>query len=585
MKILKSRNHNKNKKGKLQLRLTAPVLTTMAIVLFIVLLGSMTYYYKSYQKQAVSDQRREMEKVVSDIRSIQTTIENISKQIVVSSMVQENINYPVKATADYFVSRENTRSALGTYTFIMDYITEILIYTTQENTISSMSSRDAFRPEKEEWYQNFKEEGLKKGYTEVHTETIGQSGRTTDVISYVLTYYSVADYRQELGDLIIGLDYSYLNNLTKMDMSMLEGYAIYNNSGEILFGKGKVGLPFNILQSTEKSLIYDTAGNVYLISEELGNQWIMVSEISAQQIRHQIFMVELVFVLLFLILAFLLFLVLSYNIRRVVEPINKLSIAAWQFGNGNFDVSVDVKTGDEIETLANVFNKMAQDVQHYTEMSVEHEKNIRKSQVDQLLLQINPHFIYNTLNSIVYMSRIGKNKEIEEFVNAFISLLQSTLKVEKEIFITLEDELKNVKNYIILQEYRYMDKFETEVTCPENLKKCLVPKVILQPIVENAIFHGLAPLESYGKLSIFVDQVDNHLLIKVHDNGIGMDEESINSLLTKESENSGGMRKIGIANVFNRIKATCGEEFGLDMYSSKGDGTQVNIHLPLKFEK
>ena len=82
-----------------------------------------------------------------------------------------------------------------------------------------------------------------------------------------------------------------------------------------------------------------------------------------------------------------------------------------------------------------------------------------------------------------------------------------------------------------------------------------------------------------------MDQVDNHLLIKVHDNGIGMDEESINSLLTKESENSGGMRKIGIANVFNRIKATCGEEFGLDMYSSKGDGTQVNIHLPLKFEK
>lgn len=336
------------------------------------------------------------------------------------------------------------------------------------------------------------------------------------------------------------------------------------------------------LKAADTGRYVDEEGNICLISDELSNGWIMVTEISGHLLHRQILLVEIMIVVAFLIVAFLMLAVLFVNIRKVVRPINRLSVAAEQFGTGNFDVSVGVTTGDEVEILANAFNKMVKDVQRYTEMSVEHEKIIRMSQVDQLLLQINPHFIYNTLNSITYMARMEGNKEIEKFVNAFISLLQNTLRVENKIFITLEEELKNVENYLILQKYRYMDKFREEIVCPAELSKYLVPKVILQPVVENAIFHGIAPMEGQGELRIKVEKKEDRLRITVSDNGIGISEDMKDRLFDDKYTVKNGMRRIGIANVSQRIRDICGDRYGVHIESKIGEGTAVIIDLPLK---
>ncbi len=579
-----SEKFKKKKMGSLQPKLTLPVLLAVAATFLVILLICIVYYKSAYREREISNQRKQMDKVVYGISTMQSTVENVSKQIVVSEVVQGRIRYPVKPSAEYFVASDNIRNALGTYTFIMDYIQEILIYTKEGNTCSSSLFRDKFEPNKEGWYMDFKQTGEGKGYTKVHTATISQNGRTRNVISYVLTYYSVLDYNQELGDLIISLDYASMEKMATVDMSLLEGYAIYDKRGEHVLGNGEIGIPYSEIKNISDEQFTDEDGNIYLISKELGNDWVMVTEISGRLLQRQILLVEISIVFAFVVLALLIVFALSHNIRKVVEPINRLSLAAEQFGRGNFDVSVDVSTGDEVEILANAFNKMVQNVQHYTEMSVEHEKIIRRSQVDQLLLQINPHFIYNTLNSIVYMARIEGNQDIEEFVNAFISLLQSTLHVENKIYISLEEEIKNVENYLILQKYRYMDKFEEVIHCPEELKTYMVPKVILQPIVENAIFHGVAPMEGKGKLVVSVEKKQNKLHIVVEDNGIGMSDDMIKRLFDDEYVGGGGMRKIGIANVYRRIKEICGEEYGFRIESAKGAGTRVIIDLPLKVE-
>lgn len=567
---------------KLQKKLTIPVLLTITVIFMVMLFIIIGYYHKSYKDREIKSQRAQMDQAIASISMTQSTVENIAKQIAVSTVVQNDINVPEQAVANNYVSQTSAKNALRTYTYVMDYIQEIMIYTNTKRTYSSMQSRDKFYPEKEEWYAEFKADGKTKGYTNVHMSAPTQNGRTRKVISYILTYYSVENYEQKLGNLIISLDYSYLENLATRDMSLLEGYAVYDDEGTSVIQNGRIGLDYETLKDNMDGKITDKYGNIYLVSKGMNQGWIMVTEISSHLMQKKIIVVEVFLIFIFVILMVLIVGILSTSIKKVVHPINRLSEAAAQFGKGNFDVSVDVRTGDEIEVLANVFNKMVQDVQHYTKMSLEHEKAIRRSQVDQLLLQINPHFIYNTLNSIVYMAKIKGDSAIIEFTNAFISLLQGTLRVENAVYISLEEELKNVENYLVLQKYRYMDKFDEKIECPDRLLHCMVPKVILQPIVENAIFHGIASMDGRGLLSIIVTQQEKNLQIVVEDSGVGMSKEAAAELLNGHQENRGGMRKIGIANVYRRIKEICGEEYGFMVQSNVGEGTRVIITLPMK---
>lgn len=572
----------KEKMGGLYWKLTVPALLIVAATFLIISCICIIYYKSAYQEREVSNQRQQMDKVVYGLSTIQGTVENVSKQVAANGNIQDTIQKEKGSEIKSHAVSDNLRSTLSTYTFIMEYIQEVLIYTKDGQTISSSAFRNTFDPLTEKWYPEFKALAERKGYTNVHMATVTQGGKTGEVISYVMTFYSMTNYNQELGDIIISLDYASLEKMAEMDTSLLNGYAIYNERGEKVVGKGRTGMEYEDLKAAGTDRIVDGDGNIFLISDELSNGWIMVTEISGQLLHRQILLVEIMIVIAFLVVASLMLTVLFVNIRKVVRPINHLSLAAEQFGTGNFDVSVDVRTGDEVEILARAFNKMVKDVQRYTEMSVEHEKIIRMSQVDQLLLQINPHFIYNTLNSITYMARMEGNKEIERFVNAFISLLQNTLRVENKIYITLEEELKNVENYLVLQKYRYMDKFKEKIICPADLREYLVPKVILQPVVENAIFHGIAPMEGQGKLLIAVEKTEDRLRITVNDNGIGMTDDMIKRLFDEKYTVKNGMRRIGIANVSRRITDICGDGYGMHIESKVGVGTSVIMDLPLK---
>lgn len=575
----------KNMSGKLSRKLTFPVLMTVTAVFMVMLIIIIGYYQNSYREREISSQRAQMDRAVSAISMMQSTVENIAKQIVVSTAVQTDTNVPQPKNAKNYVSQTAVKNALRTYTYVMDYIQEIMIYTDSGRTYSSMQSKDEFYPNKEDWYKDFKADAKNKDFTDVHMSSPTQDGRSRKVISYILTYYSIENYPLELGDLIISLDYAYIENLASLDMSLLEGYAVYNEVGNSVMKRGNIGLDYETLSQSVDDKLIDDDRNIYLISRDLNHGWLMVAEISSQLMGENILVVELFLVFVFLLLLVLIASILSTRINKVVQPINRLSEAAAQFGRGKADVSVDVRTGDEVEVLANVFNKMVLDVQRYMAMSVEHEKTIHRSQVDQLLLQINPHFIYNTLNSIVYMAKIEGNAKIVEFTNAFISLLQGTLRVEHAVYTALEEELKNVENYLVLQKYRYMDIFDQKIECPEYLKHCMVPKVILQPIVENAIFHGIAPLDRRGMLHIIVTQKGENIEIIIADNGVGMSEEAAKDLLCTQKENVSGMRKIGIANVYRRIKEICGEEYGFTIESKVGEGTRIIMTLPMKEEQ
>ena len=226
---------------------------------------------------------------------------------------------------------------------------------------------------------------------------------------------------------------------------------------------------------------------------------------------------------------------------------------------------------------------MVQDLQNLLEESVEHEKNIREMEINRLMLQINPHFIYNTLNSIVYMAQMKGDTDIVKFANAFISLLQDTLRVEKDsIYISMRQEVKNIRNYLTIQEYRYPDRFQTDYQVDEDVLDCEVPNVLIQPIVENAIFHGLAGKIEPGRLCIEARREEECLVIRVVDDGIGMSRDKVEELLASDEEIKGKMRTIGVANVSRRIAEIYGDGYGLQIVSEEGVGTRVTVTIPYR---
>ena len=284
--------------------------------------------------------------------------------------------------------------------------------------------------------------------------------------------------------------------------------------------------------------------------------------------------------MIFLAASSLLFLFLYGYIHTITKPIEILHEAALEVGKGDLDVEVNITTSDELAVLGRTFNQMISDIKRRMEESIAYEKATKDLEIDRLMRQINPHFIYNTLNSIVYLAQIQGNKDIVKFSNAFISLLQDTLRVgADDIFTSMKQEIQNVKNYLILQLYRYPDRFTVEYEIEEEVLDCRVPNVLIQPIVENAIFHGVAAKPQQGKMKLTIKRKGEHIEILVEDDGLGMEPETVKRLLEGESD-TGQTHSIGVSNVKKRIEHIYGNGYGIQIFSKLGEGTKVMLEIP-----
>jgi two-component system sensor histidine kinase YesM len=277
-------------------------------------------------------------------------------------------------------------------------------------------------------------------------------------------------------------------------------------------------------------------------------------------------------------------LTLTPVIANITKPIFKLTNAMKLASMGKFETAVSIRSGDEIELLGNGFNRMLQDIQKYIDQSIEDEKIKRRLQIDLLLSQINPHFIYNTLNTVIYMAQQQGNHEIVRMMESFIRLLQDTVTVAEDgYFATVKEEVDHVKDYLTIQHYRYPDRFVIDWQVDEDIGGERIPRTLIQPLVENALFHGIIPNSEQGTISISLLRSDQRLQIRVADNGTGMDASLIDKFHKGEeiSDPGSGMRSIGLANVRDRILSYYGSLSDIRIDSEVGKGTLISITIPL----
>lgn len=263
--------------------------------------------------------------------------------------------------------------------------------------------------------------------------------------------------------------------------------------------------------------------------------------------------------------------------RRITGPIGALSQKARQFGKGDF-TGVPVETHiTELKTLDVGFDEMARQIDGLMAKQIQDQKSLHRAELELLQAQINPHFLYNTLDSIAILAESQREEDVVSMVTSLSTFFRNSLSNGADI-ITLAAERTQVASYLEIQQIRYSDILCYEINIPEELLECEVPKLILQPLVENALYHGIKNRRGMGKITVTGRADGGDMLLTVTDNGAGMDAERVHELQSGvyQDRHTG----LGLVNVHKRIRLYCGERYGLIFASEVGRGTSVSIRLP-----
>ncbi|MBU3145174.1 sensor histidine kinase [Clostridium sp. CF012] len=272
-------------------------------------------------------------------------------------------------------------------------------------------------------------------------------------------------------------------------------------------------------------------------------------------------------------------LILFVITRKTTKPLRVLVKEMSKITEGNFNNHINLGGSSEIKKLSSSFNYMLDDINNYIEKLLMSQKQQRKLELAALQMQINPHFIYNTLASIKLLVLKEDKEKASETINSFISLLQNTISETSET-ITVEQEIENLKNYVFINETRCGDSIKVDFHVFEQCENYRLPKLVLQPFIENALFHAF-PGNAEGRIHVFVSAKNNKLLCEIIDNGTGMEESQLQNLYATPTSKHKHFTGIGIKNVDNRIKLLYGTDYGVTITSKVDVGTTINVYLPL----
>lgn len=327
--------------------------------------------------------------------------------------------------------------------------------------------------------------------------------------------------------------------------------------------------------------------DVQIVTSLVGDtmsQYIYYEVRGIQQSRaaYQTFFMNLVrFSLLGMGLLLLLVIILSYYIpRSITMPITRISRVTNQVAKGNLSVRAAAESGAEARMLSDSLNAMIDKINELLDQVTTEQIRLRKAEFELLQAQINPHFLYNTLDTIVWLAEAGDQKRVVSMVGNLSDFFRTSLNQGKDI-ISIREELAHVRSYLEIQQVRYQDILRYEITVPEDLYEYKIPKITIQPLVENALYHGIKNKRGQGTITITGKSKENGFVLYVRDNGIGMTQERLNEVRAGIQKLSYTGKEIyGLYNVNERIRLNFGETYGISIESTYGEGTCVSISLP-----
>ena len=386
------------------------------------------------------------------------------------------------------------------------------------------------------------------------------------------------------------LYYAYLDDIGDRDTSIV-----------LMFDdKGNIVSQSRFIESQNTNSIWEQVHHsTSVLNIKLGSEDFLVAHVKMPLSHYTVLLLvnkkkiesKITFMQILSVLGVIIILILStifiYLLAaKLNEPVENLANVMRKVGKGNLSLRAEIQGNDEIGYLAARFNHMLGHMETLIDDLATEKTLKRQAELNALQYQIRPHFIYNTLNSIRFAALMQGAKNIGELLADFIDLLQVSTN-RKGTFATLSEEIETLKHYISLQEFRLMDSFAVNFDLSDETPSCIVPRLILQPFVENSIIHAPSPEKSFCRINITSEFKEDRLIIEIQDDGKGMTAEKIAALDDERATDQkahGGFSSIGIANVKERLRIHYGNKSSVIYESDSQSYTKVSIILPISYD-
>ena len=560
------------------------VLSTIGIVTVI----SLNYTRTSVFENTITYTRQLTSQVNNDIDSYINYMENIS------SMLAENSDVQKFLFGSGMEAEEAGEQLMSQFATVLNSRSDIYnVGILQENGKALFNKGNSYINsyidiKSQEWYKNAVDNQDSICLSSAHVQHV-ISGERPWVIT-LSRYIPDLAGEKEGGVLFVDLNYSAIRKLCDASSVGKKGYIfILDEEGNIVYHPQQQQL-YNELQTEYidevmnckmdyMELGEDDSSRLYTVSRSDKTGWTVVSCSYISELLKRSDQAQELYMLMAIILVAVSLIISSIMSRSITRPIHKLQSSMASIQDGDFQArNVEVDSLNEIGSLTETFNVMTQKIQELMVQIIEEQEAKRKSELKALQSQINPHFLYNTLDSIIWMAEEGKNEEVVVMTASLAKLFRQLISND-EGEISIFQEIEYCRNYLIIQKMRYKDKLEFEIDLDPDIKNEKIIKLVLQPLIENAIYHGLKYKESKGLLVVKGYSQGEDILFEIKDNGIGMDSETMEHIFERHKVNyrSNG---VGVYNVQRRIKLSYGQEYGITYQSILGEGTVATVRIP-----
>mgnify|MGYP003374012718 CR=1 FL=1 len=575
-------------------------------VLPLVLMGVSIYNtYMSFLKETIlSNMYRTTRSIGRNIEEMYHEMEENTKYLY--TVQEEDYGYLYEILEDRDISA-NKKSAIITemlkdILYMNQYIDHVFFILPDGQEYSVMRPPEAMTNTKklQEWYEkNFQEKERSMQMLPVHLSDyyVGSKKENFTAARNIMNTRTIQSASQEiLGTLYIDISSEYLDGIIN-ETKLEEGSQIYivdKAKEEIAYNpyssekvEHQEGLNKYLSYMSPKHQYMRVGENYYIYSEVPNTNWIVVECIPTYNLENSYQKIRNITLTVMGFSVLLLTIIYYFYSKKTNKPIKDLKIAMERIQKGDLDTRVQVGTNDEMGFLANGLNQMTLELQNHIQKVYIAEIRQREAEIEALKTQIEPHYLYNTLD-VIRMTAITKDdKETAEMIDGLSGQLKYLIGGARDM-VTLQAELDSVRNYFKIIKIRYENRFSLEVDVPEELLELKVPQLILQPVVENAVKYGLKPKEEgEGVVAIQGMKSEDRLEITVMDNGIGMTEEKmadVQQLLDSQDTVKHAKSKrasIGLKNVYDRIKLIFGDAYSMEISSFEGIGTIVKYKLPV----
>ncbi|WP_270395640.1 cache domain-containing sensor histidine kinase [Mediterraneibacter massiliensis] len=572
---------------------TFTVLILFSSIMFFIL--AIVFTERSVVNNSEEYTQQLIEKVNDDLDSYINYMKDISSMIYNSRDIQR---YLFQEDLPEEVQEENYGRILDQFRTIMNTRKDVRNVAVIADNGKSVINRGAstlnpyISVSEQEWYK-----AVKKESEEIHITSSHVQNMIYNQYDWVITLsrgIENQETKEVEGVFLIDMNYATIDSLCSSVSQGKKGYIyVLDKNGEIIYHPQQQliysGLKTELIEEVLKkkgvngSFVSDTGNGrkLYTVSTSEDTGWTVVGVADMSELMKEgkeLTRLYILLALFFLAVGVFFARLLS---RTITRPIVSLEAAMKEVEKGHFESALMAENGGqaEIRGLGESFHIMVQEIQSLMEENVKEQKKKRKAEMQALQAQINPHFLYNTLDSIIWMAESGKhNKEVVRMTSALSRLFRQSIGNAEEL-VLIRQELGYIETYLTIQEMRYRDKLAFDIKLEEEIENEKIVKLTLQPLVENAIYHGIKYIEGPGKIEIrgYYEQED--VVIEIRDNGAGMTKEELEHIFDKKTytPGSGG---VGVRNVQNRLQLYYGAEYGLHYVSEKGSGTTVYVRIP-----